>query len=370
MDDDIVRYSEETLRVCLNGIHNICAPTGTVSILTQTTSGIEPLFAPFYTRRKKVNPNDENVKVNFVDDNGDSWTEYPVLHPKFKEWIKKSSPDYGISFDDDNHFNKWISELDNKQLTAFFEDSPWYGSTANDIDWLKRVELQSILQKYITHSISSTINLPSTVSEKEVSDIYLKAWNLGLKGITVYRDGSRSGVLVTNPEVKETFKYKDAPKRPKSLSCDIHITKYRGEEFVVIVGLYHGNPYEVFAIPNEWNIKPSVGDLIKVSKSKYNLQIKDDLLIEDITSKMTKEEAVITRLLSFGLRHGGAIDFAVEQLRKSEGDITAFSKSIARVLNKYASDKHQSEKCPECSSELVREEGCLNCKSCGYSKCG
>lgn len=370
----ISNFPKQANRMYRHGRRNVSwstvAPTGTVSILTQTTSGIEPMFQPFYTRRKKINPSDEGVKVDFVDKNGDSWTEYPVLHPKFKDWLLSDSSPFHI--DDRESEVNHINQFSNDDLNELFKQSPWYGSTANDIDWGMRVEMQSTIQKYITHSISSTINLPKDVTEDEVSDIYLNAWKLGLKGVTVYRDGSRDGVLVTNTETKsDEFTYTDAKKRPKTLACDIHIAKYRGTEFVVLVGLYHDKPYEVFALENEWNIKPSVGEIIKIHKGKYNLNIKDDILIEDVTANMKHEEEALTRMLSFGLRHGGDITFAVEQLRKSEGDITAFSKSIARVLNKYTKEREEGkELCQICSSELVREEGCIKCKSCGYEKCG
>lgn len=358
-------FPNQYMLMLLNGRRNVSwstiAPTGTVSILTQTTSGIEPLFQPFYTRRKKVNPDDKNVRVDFVDKMGDSWTEYSVLHTKFKDWMLEITPWF---------FNSPIEELSKDDLNKWFEKSPWYGSTANDISWKKRVEMQAILQTYITHSISSTINLPKTATEEEVSDIYMKSWKSGLKGVTVYRDGSRDGVLVTENNSEVQFKYNDAIKRPKSLNCDIHITKYRGREFVVIVGLYHDKPYEVFAVENDWGLKPSTGIIKKSHRGVYELKVDGDILIDNVTNNMEDEEEALTRMLSMVLRHGGDITFAVEQLRKSKGDITAFSKSIARVLNKYVIDRNQGEICPECSSELVREEGCIKCKACGYEKCG
>ena len=194
---------------------------------------------PFYMRRKKVNPSDKNVKIDFVDELGDTWQEFPVLHPKFKDWIKiKNGESYIIN----------IEEASKEELQLLFENSPWYNSTANDIDWIKRVEIQSIIQKYTTHSISSTINLPNSVSEQEVSKIYFESWNKGLKGITVYRDGSRSGVLVSTTENKgrDEFNYVDAPKRPKELKCKIHTTNANGKKYNVIVGLLNNKPYEVF----------------------------------------------------------------------------------------------------------------------------
>ena len=199
---------------------NTVAPTGTVSIMSASTSGIEPLFAPYYFRRKKINTNDEGSRVDFTDQNGDKWQEFPVLHPKFKDWIETTT-DFKEQFD--AGLITKVEDFNKATLQSLFEQSPYYKSTANDIDWVKRVEIQSIIQKYITHSISSTINLPSTVTEEEVSEIYMESWKKGLKGITVYRDGSRSGVLITeSTKDKQTFEYKDAVKRPRELDADVH----------------------------------------------------------------------------------------------------------------------------------------------------
>lgn len=351
----------------------------TVSLMCQTTSGIEPLFQPFYIRRKKINPNDEDVRIDFTDQNGDTWQEFPVLHPKFKEWI--------ISlYDNDNPlywdcYNLGMSTLHsfsdyplipiNKDiLQIFFEQSPWYGSTANDIDWIKRVEIQSIIQKYITHSISSTINLPANVTEEEVSNIYMESWKKGLKGITVYRDGSRSGVLVTESITDNKHQYRDASKRNKSLAVDIHNTISKGNKWNVIIGIKDGLPYEVFAIPQA-TVK-TIGQLIKINKGRYDLYDGDNLLKEDITSSMNDEQEVITRLISTSLRHGTHIKFIVEQLNKSYGDITSFSKAIARILKKYIPDGEKSTiSCSDCqSNNVIFEEGCNKCLDCGSSKCG
>lgn len=337
------------------------APTGTVSLMTQTTSGLEPLFMAYYMRRKKVNPNDEDSRVDFTDQNGDTWQEFPVLHPKFKEWIRINGG---------NSTTKRIDDYSEDELKELFEKSPWYGSTANDIDWIKRVEIQATIQKYITHSISSTINLPNNVKEAEVSEIYMESWNKGLKGITVYRDGSRSGVLVSNDSPTESFKYSDALKRPKCLPVDIYTTTSKGKKWNVIVGLYNSIPYEVFAIEHFTNKEK--GELCKVSRGHYNLVQGEELILENITSKMTAEEDALTRMVSTALRHGADITFIVEQLNKSFGDITSFGKAIARILKKYADPAllNKGVTCSECgSSNVVFEEGCYNCKDCGASGC-
>lgn len=347
-------------------MYNICAPTGSVSILTQTSSGLEPLFMPYYMRRKKVNPNDTNVKVDFTDQNGDTWQEFPILHPKFKDWVNKNFDKLGLSGQQDIE-----DEISKEGLQKAFEQSPWYGSTANDIDWVKRVEVQGIIQKYISHSISSTINLPENVSEDEVSTIYLESWKQGLKGVTVYREGSRSGVLVDASKTQTTnFEYKDAPKRPKSLPCDIYTTVSKGVKWNVIVGLLDNKPYEVFAVPyftSDTNL-----NLVKVQQKEYNLQKEQEVVAGNITAMMTSEEEVITRLISTSLRHGADIKFIVEQLNKSHGDITSFNKAIARNLKKYIPDGAKATvKCRDCGSDnVIFEEGCHKCLDCGSTACG
>lgn len=341
------------------------APTGTVSLMTQTTSGIEPLFMGFYMRRKKVNPNDKDAIVDFTDQNGDTWQEFPVLHPKFAEWIEVNWENLlGESIGT-------VADLSKEAIEEFFKLSPWYGSTANDIDWVKRVEIQSIIQKYITHSISSTINLPEDVSLEVVSEIYLESWKKGLKGITVYRDGSRSGVLVSSTENKgrDEFDYVDATKRPKELDAEVHLTKVGGKSYNVFVGLLNSKPYEVFL--EEGSLTNSKGKIIKAKKGTYNYCV-DDTLCVPISSEMTDEQAAITRLVSTSLRHGADIKFIVEQLQKTPGDIFSFTKGLARVLKKYIPDGAKSTvKCLECGSEnVIFQEGCSSCKDCGSSKCG
>lgn len=363
----VENFPTQTERMHKHGRRNVSwstvAPTGTVSLLAQTTSGIEPLFMGYYMRRKKVNPSDKDTRVDFTDQNGDTWQEFPVLHPKFKEWIDiqyKSSEDSWAKPDIDN--------LDKEDLEFLFEKSPWYGSTANDIDWVKRVEIQSIIQKYITHSISSTINLPENVSLDSVSEIYLESWKKGLKGITVYRDGSRSGVLVsTENKERDSFDYIDATKRPKELQAEVYLTKVSGQFYNVFVGLLNSKPYEIFI--ESGSLAYSKGKIIKAKKGMYNYCV-DDLCIP-ISSEMTDEQSAITRLVSTSLRHGADIKFIVEQLQKTPGDIFSFTKGLARVLKKYIPDGAKSTvKCLECGSEnVVFENGCNMCKDCGSGSC-
>lgn len=324
--------------------------------MTQTTSGIEPLFMPFYTRRKKVNPNDENARVDFTDQNGDTWQQFAVLHPKFRDWCEQHEESTGI----ENYATEHLQEL--------FEKSPWYKATANDIDWVKRVRLQAIIQKYITHSISSTINLPNNVSEAEVSTIYLESWKQGLKGITVYRDGSRSGVLVSNDTTSNgNFEYKDAVKRPKEIDAEMHVVSAKGSKFTVIVGLVDGKAYEVFG----YDYVPEDG---KSRKGKLSKQARGNYVFDGhtITMEMSDEQAAITRLTSTALRHGADIKFIVEQLNKCDGDLFSFTKALARVLKKYIPDGEKSTvKCNDCGSDnVIFEEGCNKCLDCGSSKCG
>lgn len=357
----LTNFPKQAKRMCDYGRRNVSwstvAPTGTVSLLTQTTSGIEPLFQPYYIRRKKVNPGNNDVRIDFTDQNGDSWQEFPVLHPKFKDWLVVKG------FQDINNYDKIA-------LQSIFEQSPWYQSTANDIDWIKRVEIQSIIQKYTTHSISSTINLPENVSEEEVSNIYLEAWGQGLKGITVYRDGSRSGVLVTSSNKdRNSFEYIDATKRPKSLDAEVHLTKVGGTPFNIFVGLMNDKPYEIFI--DTTNMNNHKGTITKNKKGEYifSSELVDKLYI---TSDMSDEQAAITRLVSTSLRHGADIKFVVEQINKCDGDLFSFTKGLARVLKKYIPDGAKSTvSCLDCgSSNVIFQEGCQSCKDCGSSKCG
>ena len=362
-------FFEESKRMLKYGRRNVSwstiAPTGSLSIMAQVTSGLEPLFMPYYMRRKKVNPG-EGVRVDFTDQNGDTWQEYPVVHEKFKDWMITNMKPGTI------HSEEEFNKLTKEDLERAFELSPWYGATANDIPWDRRVEIQSTLQKYITHSISSTVNLPNDVSEEEVSNIYMTAWKKGLKGITVYRDGSRSGVLVSGNEKKSsTFEYNDSVKRPKELQAEAHVTTVKGEKFTVIVGQLDNKPYEIFAYLGNGLKGP--GTIVKLKRGEYIfITPGDNDTHKVLTDVMTDEQAAITRLISTSLRHGADIKYIVEQMNKSDGDIFSYTKAIARVLKKYIPDGAESTvACSECgSSNVIFEEGCQMCKDCGNGKCG
>ncbi len=382
----LLEFPKQAFKMMKYGRRNVSwstvAPTGTVSIMSASTSGIEPLFSPYYFRRKKINPNDEGVRVDFTDQNGDKWQEFPVLHPKFKDWIDVQIKLGGtikilkqgtinLDFSKNEGEDIPIDINDKRHLDLMFVSSPYYKSTANDIDWVKRVEIQGIIQKYITHSISSTINLPNSVTEAEVSEIYMESWKKGLKGITVYRDGSRSGVLITEStkDKQDDFEYRDAPKRPRELDGDVHHITVKGVAYKVLVGLLNDKPYEIFIDESENKIS---GRGVIFKKSRGNYYFKKNDITTDITSSMSDEQAAITRLTSISLRHGSNIKFIVEQLLKCEGDLFSFTKSLARVLKKYIPEGEKSTvRCQDCGSDdVIFEEGCQKCRSCGSSKCG
>ena len=356
------KYSEQALRMAKHGRRNISwstvAPTGSLSILADTTSGIEPLFMPFYIRRKKIDSENEDIKADFIDDVGDKWKEYAVIHGKFKEWIKLKYPSLNIE------------NLKEKDLQKLFTESPWYRSTANDINWNKRVEMQALIQKYITHSISSTVNLPNDVSEEEVSNIYKKAWELGIKGITVYRDGSRSGVLVSQKSDKnETkFEYKDAFKRPKEIEGEVTTIQVAGKKISVYVGLIEKNPYEVFLMNG--TTKNRKGKIIKEGSGKYIFSSEGHK--DKIITNVTPEQEFIGRLTSGALRHGMHPKYIIKIAEKAGIGILDFTGALKKALAKYLKSKDITDKtCPSCGdNNLVYEEGCKVCKSCGWSACG
>jgi len=343
------------------------APVGSVSCLTRTTSGIEPAFLLSYKRRRKITQGDLTSRVDFVDPMGDKWQEYTVYHHWFKKWMDvtgKTDP----------------------------QESPYWGATANDIDWVKSVEIQAVAQEWIDHSISKTCNLPNSATRETVNDVYLKAWKSGCKGFTVYRDGCRTGVLVQADEPKKEKKTEEGrllPKRPKSLDCDIHRASIRNGEstefWLVLVGLNEGKPYEVFCgIPENIEIpkRYKSGSLVKNGKrdgvATYNLLVPvgedDNLVFKDVVNLFDNPtQGAFTRTISLALRHEVPLHYVVEQLQKDKNsDMFSFARVISRVLKGYIKDgtKSTEKGCPECgNSELVYQEGCLSCKACGFSKC-
>ena len=350
------------------------APAGSVSCLTKTTSGIEPVFKLFYTRRKKINANDSNkdVTVDYIDDLGDKWQEYNVYHHGFKEYLAFE----GINID--------MSDTETLQRAISY--SPYGGATANEIDWRAKVKMQSVAQKWVCHAISNTTNLPEDVDIETVKDLYMLGWKLGCKGITIYREGSRSGVLVESGSKKEASSIKEvhATKRIDVMECDIYHTSVREDQWVILIGLLDGKPYEVFggkAETIELPRKFKKGKLRKRHRksvnSKYDLIIGDEdpIVINDIVNVFDNpNNAGYTRLISTSLRHGVPTRFIVEQMQKDkEMDMFSFSKTVSRCLKSYIIDgtKSSSKVCDNCGSKdgLTYQEGCESCISCGASKC-
>ncbi len=356
------------------------APTGTTSLMTQTTSGIEPVFLPVYKRRRKVNPNDKNARVDFVDELGDSWEEYVVFHHRFKEWMKVN----GI--DTDKNYSQ-------EELNKIVKKSPYYKATSNDVDWLSKVRMQGGVQKWVDHSISVTINLPNEVSEELVGKIYLEAWQAGCKGVTVYRDGSRSGVLISNEEKKEdsnetltTF----PTKRPEILEADVVRFQNSKDKWIAFIGLIDGKPYEIFTgfaddedgilIPRWVNNGVIIKNRNQDGSSRYDFQYKNirgyKTTIEGLSHKFNPEFWNYAKLISSTLRHGMPIEKAVELINSLQLDtesINTWKNGVARALKRYVADgtEARKQKCENCNStSLIYQEGCLTCKDCGSSKCG
>ncbi len=351
------------------------APTGTTSLMTQTTSGIEPIFSTFYKRRRKVNPNDKDVKITFRDEVGDSWEEFPVFHHKFVDWLKLNG------YDPDE-----VSHMDDRDINEIITKSPYYKATANDVDWVAKVRMQGAIQKWVDHSISVTINLPTDVKEELVSELYLTAWKSGCKGATVYRDGSRDGVLISGKP--ETRTISERPKRPKVLEADVIRFNINEEKWVAFVGLKDNKPYEIFtglADDEVFPIPRSIlkGKIIKIKaegdKTRYDFQFTDKYgykkTIEGLSHMFKPEFWNYAKLISGVLRHEMPIADVVnliESLRLDSESINNWKNGVEKALKKYIPNGTKAKgKCGECGSEnLVYEEGCLICKDCGTSKCG
>lgn len=348
------------------------APTGSLAILGQTTSGIEPVFKVYYRRRRKINPNEEGVKVTFVDDNGDSWEEYNVIHHPFITWFMNEKNDKEFTFE---QVHDLLKDLPESELDEIVSNSPWGGSESHDIDYLEKVTMQGSIQKWIDHSISVTHNLPENISVKEVNDIYFHGWKSGCKGLTIYREGSRSGVLITKDEKKEDeFKESKAPKRPKELPGDYYVAKAAGKEFAVIIGRWIDNdrPYEIFAFENPPSPKNTTGKIIKVKKGHFKF-VNGEFEISDLQlAAESIEERSLTLTASMLLRHGAPIKHVINVIKKIDENITSFSSVVRRYLARYIEEEIDGESCPHCGDKLIMQDGCVKCinPSCGYSKCG
>ena len=367
---DMVKYGRRNI-ACLT-----IAPTGTTSLMTQTTSGIEPVFLPVYKRRRKVNPNDQNVHIDFVDESGDSYEEFIVFHHKFAEWMRVNGYDTAKNYT-------------NEEVDQLVQQSPYYKATSNDIDWVAKVRMQGQVQKWVDHSISVTVNLPSDVTEELVGKLYIEAWKSGCKGCTVYRDGSRAGVLVSNKDKKPELQEEMPSKRPIELDADVVRFQNNKEKWIAFIGLYNGRPYEIFtgiADDDEGIMLPKTvtsGKIVKhydeYGKSRYDFQFQNKrgfkTTVEGLSYKFNKEYWNYAKLISGVLRHGMPVHQAVEVVASMEFDnenINTWKNGVERALKKYIPNGTEAtgERCEHCGSPVVYQEGCLICKTCGTSKCG
>lgn len=368
--EDMIKYGRRNI-ACLT-----IAPTGTTSLMTQTSSGIEPVFMPVYKRRRKVNPNDKDVRVDFIDEVGDYWEEYVVYHHRFVEWMQVNG--YEVKTD-----------YSNEEIEELIEASPYYKATSNDIDWVSKVKMQGEIQKWVDHSISVTVNLPNDVSEELVGKLYLEAWRSGCKGCTVYRDGSRAGVLVTNDK-KKPSETKGPVKRPKELEADVVRFQNNKEKWIAFVGLYDGKPYEIFtgiADDDEGIMVPKTvekGVIVKNKNedgtSRYDFQFQNKrgfkITIEGLSYKFNPEFWNYAKLISGIMRHGmPVVDMLdlISSLQLNSDSINTWKNGIERTLKKYVPNGTEADgrRCQNCNSEsVIYQEGCLICTDCGSSKCG
>ena len=356
------------------------APTGTTSMMTQTTSGIEPVFLPVYKRRRKVNPNDAKARVDLVDEVGDSFEEYIVFHHKFVTWMEANGLDTAK-----NYTQEEIDELVAK--------SPYYKATSNDVDWLQKVHMQGRIQKWVDHSISVTINLPSDVSEDLVNELYIEAWKSGCKGCTVYRDGSRTGVLVSTKKDEKPAPcncYPEiTPKRPQELDCEVIRFQNNKEKWIAFVGIHNGRPYEIFTgladdedglmLPKSVNKGKIIRNFHEETNTKtYDFQFINKYgyktTIEGLSHKFNPEFWNYAKLISGVLRYGMPIDQVVKlvgSLQLNNDSINNWKMGVERALKKFIPDGADTgQKCPHCGETLTFTEGCMKCNNCGYSKCG
>ena len=360
------------------------APTGTTSLMTQTTSGIEPVFLPVYTRRRKVNPNDPEVRVDFTDESGDAFEEYIVYHHKFLTWMRAN----GI--DTEKHYTA-------EEIEDLVSRSPYYKATANDVDWLMKGKMQGAIQKWVDHSISVTVNLPATVDEELVNRLYVEAWKSGCKGCTIYRDGSRSGVMISvkkkkdeKPELPECRPPQVTERRPDVLECDVVRFQNNKDKWVAFVGLLDGEPYEIFTglqDDDEGIVLPKTvtkGRIIKKinpdGTKRYDFQFENKrgykTTVEGLSEKFNKEYWNYAKLISGVLRYRMPLQNVIRlvgSLQLESENINTWKVGVSRALKKYITDGTvaQGQKCPNCGKEeLVYQEGCLICKNCGASRCG
>ncbi|WP_109672197.1 adenosylcobalamin-dependent ribonucleoside-diphosphate reductase [Dyadobacter jejuensis] len=357
------------------------APTGTTSLMSQTTSGIEPVFLPVYKRRRKVNPSDKDSRVDFVDEVGDSWEEYVVFHHRFKEWMVINGHDTAINYSE-------------KELEELVRQSPYYKATSNDVDYLKKVKMQGAIQQWVDHSISVTINMPQDVTEDIVGECYMEAWKSGCKGVTVYRDGSRSGVLISNSEKKETPEAKIVTPfpttRPQTLHADVVRFQNKKDKWIAFIGLIDDQPYEIFTgfaddedgilIPRWVNEGVIIKNREADGSSRYDFQYTNTrgykTTIEGLSHKFNPEYWNYAKLISSTLRHGMPIEKIVDLISSLQLDtesINTWKNGVARALKRYVPDGTEvsKQKCQNCqSTNLMYQEGCLTCKDCGSSKCG
>lgn len=376
MYEEMKKYGRRNI-ACLT-----IAPTGTTSLMTQTTSGIEPVFLPVYKRRRKVNPNDTNVHVDFIDETGDAFEEYIVFHPKFVTWMEAQGY---------NPVRRYTQE----EVDALVEKSPYYKATSNDVDWLMKVKMQGRIQKWVDHSISVTINLPHDVDEDLVNRLYVEAWKSGCKGCTVYRDGSRSGVLISTKSDKKAELPPCKPPtvvetRPRILDADVVRFQNNKEKWVAFVGLLDSHPYEIFTgvlDDDEGIILPKnvvSGHIIKNvdenGNKRYDFQFENKrgykVTIEGLSEKFNKEYWNYAKLISGVLRYRMPIEQVIKlvgSLQLDSENINTWKNGVERALKKYIQDgtEAKGKKCPNCGNEtLVYQEGCLICKTCGVSRCG
>ncbi len=361
------------------------APTGTTSLMSQTTSGIEPVFMPVYKRRRKVNPNDKNVRVDFVDEVGDSWEEYVVFHHKFKTWMEVNNYDTTLNYSQE-------------EIDKLIEKSPYYKATSNDVDWLSKVKMQGAIQKWVDHSISVTINIPNDASEELVDKLYMTAWEEGCKGVTVYRDGSRAGVLISTDSKKkeeattenETENNVFPTKRPQALKADVVRFQNNKEKWIAFVGTIDDKPYEIFTgladdedgimLPRWVNEGVIIKNKDEKGNSRYDFQYTNQrgykTTIEGLSYRFNPEFWNYAKLISGTLRHGMKIENVMELINGLQLDnesINTWKNGVSRALKRFVPDGTElsGQTCSNCNSDkLMYQEGCLTCKNCGSSKCG